>query len=192
MKIGPTTHISRPRPSVSTGQTERARAVDVVQWSGQNNSEFRPAAFLNRASGEYLALVPTHPSDRDEFVAGVEQIQSVVAEAMYGGRWPEDSELPSLPAQGRPGDPARNGGQTMSEQLVANDLIALYREVAPHVQHNPQMHQRLASSIHVCQSGLQSRVLRRDYPDYYFSLPGSLQQDAEREAARWGRFTDAR
>ena len=73
----------------------------------------------------------------------------------------------------------------MSEQLVANDFISLYREVAPHVQHDPQMHKRLASSIDICQSSLQSRVLRRDYPDYYFSLQGSLAQDAEREAARW-------
>ena len=185
MKITQNTHLSRPRPTFSSSGVNTLGTVDSVQWSGQDSTQFRPAAFLNRATGEYLALVPTHPSDRDEFLHGVEQIQSVVAEAMYGGRWPEDSGRPTLPAPGPPGSPAKNGGQTKSEQLVANDFISLYREVAPHVQHDPQLHKRLASSIHICQSSLQSRVLRRDYPDYYFSLPGSLAQDAEREAARW-------
>jgi hypothetical protein len=178
-------------PKRAAGSTPRHSAahissVDQVSLSqAQPSPIYRPAAHLNRADAEYSKLVPTHPSDSEEFSHGVESIKAIVAEVMYGGRWPEDSELPNLGSPAKPGEPARNGGQTRSEQLVANDLIDIYREVSPHVKTTEQ-HKRLASSIHICQSGLQSRVLRRDYPDYYFSLPGSLDKDAQREAGRWG------
>lgn len=159
-------------------------ALDSVQLSASSRV-FEPAAHLHRAANEFLSLVPTHPTERDEFLEGAGEIQKIVAEVLYGGRWPEAQEMPNLSAPPKPGEPAQNGGLSRSEQLVSNDLIELYRKTSPSVS-TPQQHKRLARAIHLCQSGLQSRVLRRDYPNYWMSSPGSLQKDAEREAARWG------
>ena len=155
-----------------------------MQLTAFADPAFAPAAHLDRAADEFFALIPTHPSAAEEFAHGLQEIKNVVGEILYGGRWPEQQELPKLPAHKQPGEPKKNGGLTRSEQLVSNDLIEVYRKTASSA--NPEQHKRLASAIHLCQSGLQGRVLRRDYPDYWMSSPGSLARDAQREQARWG------
>ena len=161
-------------------------AIDSVQLSSQNNKVFEPAAHLDRAAKDYMSLVPTHPTEQDEFLHGATEIQKVVSEVLYGGRWPESGELPELPHPKTPGAPKENGGLTKSEQLVSDDLIQLYRKTVGSA--SPQQHKRLATAIHLCQSGLQGRVLRRDYPNYWMSNPGSLELDAQREASRWAQI----
>lgn len=170
----------RRRPVASA----QARPLDSVEF-GSGQPVFEPAAHLGRAQQVFEGLVATHPSERDEFQQGVLEIRQIVGEVLYGGRWPEPQELPQLGPSKRPGPPAENGGLTRSEQLVSEDLINLYRKTAPAVT-SPQQHKRLASAIHLCQSGLQGRVLRRDYPDYWMSSPGTLAQDAAQEQQRWG------
>ena len=174
-----------PKNSSQEGRTAETSELDRVVLNNAENREFRAAGFLNRAAGEYLSLVQTHPSEFSEFHHGLGEVQDVVGEILYGGRWPEDSEIPALPRQPHPGQPSENGGLTRSEQLASSDLVELYRSTAPSVK-NPAQHAKLASAIHLLQSGLQGRVLRRDYPNYWLSSPGSLQQDAQREEKRWG------
>lgn len=159
--------------------------IDSVQLSPTQSAIFEPAAHLERAGGEYFSLVHTHPTERDEFSHGVRELQGAIADILYGGRWPEPEEMPALPGQARPGTPADNGGLTRSEQLISNDLVSIYRKTRPSA--NPAQHKRLVTAMHLCQSGLQSRVLRRDYPNYWMSTPGTLAQDAQREMNRWGQ-----
>jgi len=157
--------------------------VDTVSLSRRPTADLKPKAYLQRASSEFLKLIPTHPQEQDEFMSGATEVREMVSEILYGGEWPDDEV--SLPPHQQPGSPATNGGLTRSEQLISNDLIQIYRITSPHVR-EPEQHKRLASAIHSCQSGLQSRVLRRDYPNYWMSTPGSLERDADREKERWG------
>ncbi len=167
------------------GEINAQTEIDSVQLTPRDNKIFEPAAHLERAAQEYLNLVPTHPTEQEEFLHGASEVQKVVAEVLYGGHWPESDELPELPSSKRPGAPKDNGGLTRSEQLVSDDLIQLYRKTVGSA--TPQQHKRLATAIHLCQSGLQGRILRRDYPNYWMSAPGSLERDSQRESTRWGR-----
>ena len=174
------------QPSTRAKREVNAQAaIDSVQLTTRDDKIFEPAAHLERAAQEYLNLVPTHPTEQEEFLHGASEVQKVVAEVLYGGHWPESDELPELPSSKRPGSPKDNGGLTRSEQLVSDDLIQLYRKTVGSA--TPQQHKRLATAIHLCQSGLQGRILRRDYPNYWMSAPGSLERDSQRESTRWGR-----
>lgn len=189
MQIGSQSHIQRLRAQAQVSprslELESTAAVDSVQLSGQNTQHLEPAAHLHRAAGEYFALVATHPTEMAEFEHGLTEVQAVVGEIMYGGEWPEAEELPQLPGHSFPGEPKDNGGLSRSEQLVSEDFVQIYRKTVNSIK-NPDQHKRLASAIHLCQSGLQGRVLRRDYPNYWMSTQGTLEHDAQREKQRWG------
>lgn len=175
---------AQPRQS-SQQETKASAPIDRVQLSGNSQPIYELAAHLERATQEFLDLVATHPTEQEEFLHGAQEIQKIVSEILYDGRWPDAEEMPKLPAHKKPGSREDNGGLTKSEQLVSDDLVLIYRKTSGSVK-TPDQHKRLAFAIHLCQSGLQGRVLRRDYPTYWMSSPGTLEKDAQREAERWG------
>ena len=182
-----TRHLNRARHTAmpnSPKRVESTHPVDSVELSQANSAHFEPASHLQRAASEFFSLVATHPSATEEFQHGLNEVKDIVGDIMYGGQWPEPNGLPKLPSHSFPGEPSKNGGLSRSEQLVSEDFVLIYRKTVNSVR-NPQQHKRLASAIHLCQSVLQGRVLRRDYPNYWMSSPGTLQQDARREQQRW-------
>lgn len=138
-----------------------------------------PAVYLQRAAADYARLVPTHPMEAQEFQDGLDACKKLASDLVYAGGWPEDVVLP--PREPKVGDPEANGGLTRSEQLVSQDLASFWTAL-PQSGHVAAM----ASAVHLCQGALQSRVLRRLYPNYWMSSPGSLQRDAQVERERWG------
>lgn len=137
-----------------------------------------PAVHLKRAAADYARLVPTHPMEAQEFRDGLDACKQLASDLAYDGNWPEDVVLP--PRDPQVGDPEANGGLTRSEQLVSQDLAQFWTALPGH-SHVAAM----ATAVHACQGALQSRVLRRLYPTYWMSTPGSLQQDAKVERERW-------
>lgn len=122
--------------------------------------------YLDRAAANYAKMVPTHPMEKQEFREALEQCRQLTDSF-------EPTQLKPLEA---PGEPVENGGLTRSEQLVSQDLINFWN-CLPHGGHSAAV----ATAVHHCQSALQSRILRRDYPNYWMSTPGSLEQDARNE-----------
>ncbi|MBN9418096.1 hypothetical protein ABS71_09825 [bacterium SCN 62-11] len=123
--------------------------------------------YLERAAANYAKMVPTHPMEKQEFSEALEACRELTDQF-------EPTALKDLEA---PGEPAKNGGLTRSEQLVSQDLVNFWN-CLPQGGHSAAV----ATAVHHCQSALQSRILRRDYPNYWMSTPGSLQQDAQNEA----------
>ena len=161
------------------------QALDSVQLSSFNSTHFEAAAHLERANQEYMSLIHTHPTEAKEFSHGAQRLKTILADILYGGEWPQSEEIPKLPKQATPGKPQDNGGLTRSEQLVSNDLVSLYRKA--NKQATQTQHEELVTSMHLCQSSLQSRILRRYHPNYWMSSPGTLMADSQREQVRWGR-----
>lgn len=137
-----------------------------------------PAAYLTRAAENYTRLVPTHPMEAAEWQDGLDACRQLAADLVFQGKWPEVT--PGPPAIPPVKEPESQGGLTRSEQLVSHDLVQFWNSLpqAGHVT-------AVASAVHACQSTLQSRILRRLYPDYWMSTPNSLQQDAQAERERW-------
>lgn len=123
--------------------------------------------YLERAAANYAKMVPTHPMEKQEFSEALESCRQLTDQF-------EPTALKELEA---PGEPAQNGGLTRSEQLVSQDLVNFWN-CLPQGGHSAAV----ATAVHHCQSALQSRILRRDYPNYWMSTPGSLEQDARNEA----------
>lgn len=123
--------------------------------------------YLDRVAAHYARLVPTHPMEKQEF-----------SEALQSCRDLTDQFQPTAQIELRPpGEPEKNGGLTGTEQLISQDLVNFWN-CLPQGGHSAAV----ATAVHHCQSALQSRILRRAYPDYWMSTPGSLQQDAQNEA----------
>jgi len=138
----------------------------------------QPAAYLQRAAQHYAQLVPTHPMEVEEWADALAACRQLTSDLIYQGQWPAQA-IPEA-ANSKPEEPEANGGLTKSEQLVSQDLVQFWNSL-PQAGHAAA----LATAVHTCQSTLQSRILRRLYPDYWVSTPGSLQRDAQVERERW-------
>ena len=142
-------------------------------------SNLIPAVYLNQAGVDYARLVPTHPMEKSEWDDALGTCRHVVADLIYDGKWPDP--LPPPPdTTPEVGEPDVNGGQTRSEQVVSDDFANFWTSLpaSAHVA-------ATATAVHTLQSCLQSRILRRLYPNYWASTPGSLALDAQREQERW-------
>lgn len=137
-----------------------------------------PAAYLQKAATDYKSLVPTHPMEKDEWEDGLAACKTLVTNTIYGGKWPEN--IPAIEEEVKVGEPQANGGLTRTEQLLSQDLVNFWNSL-PQGGHIAQ----IATVVHTCQSTLESRILRRAYPDYWTNIPGSLAQDASAEKERW-------
>ncbi len=122
--------------------------------------------YLDRAAAHYAKLVPTHPMEKQEFSAALQSCRDLT------DQFQPTAEIELSP----PGAPEKNGGLTRTEQLISQDLVNFWN-CLPQAGHSAAV----ATAVHHCQSALQSRILRRAYPDYWMSTPGSLQQDARNE-----------
>ena len=142
------------------------------------SQSLRPAAYLKQAEADYARLVPTHPMEASEWQDGLAVCRELAADLIYAGKWPEQAALPDILPE--VGEPLANGGLTRSEQLVSSDLVQFWNSL-PQSGHVAPM----ATAIHTCQSMLQSRILRRMFPDYWASTPSALNLDATAEQQRW-------
>ena len=122
--------------------------------------------YLDRAAANYARMVPTHPMEKQEF-----------SEALQSCRDLTDQFQPTADKDlSQPGPPEKNGGLTRTEQMISQDLLNFWN-CLPQGGHTAAV----ATAVHHCQSALQARILRRAFPDYWMSTPGSLEQDARNE-----------
>lgn len=143
----------------------------------------RSAASRLLTSGHELArLVSTHPTEYEELSTAYQQLSEFVGQTLFGGTIPGD--IPLAPADKPVRPPAEAGGMTGSEQMAMNHLVSFYREASA-LMPSQQHHKKLVLAMHQVQNQLMGRVLRRDYPDFYLSIPGSLEADQQQEDQRW-------
>lgn len=162
------------------------RMADALSGVAQMDPQLagrKAVAHYAKAYQEFQALVTTHPSEQTEFKAGFQSLGTVLREELLQGEWPGQAETSAPDIQVVA--PEHSGGLTRSEQLVMHHLNQAARFTAAGLGDDASL-KKIDGGLRQCQNILGSRVLRRKYPDYWMATPGSLQQEAQREQARWG------
>lgn len=152
-------------------------------WVQPMEGPRRAVASLLASGHELAGWVPTHPTEREELGIAYNELMKFVGKTLFGGEVPGDIK-PSQPTR-PPVPPEQAGGMTRSEQMGMNHLVAFYREASP-LMKTPQQQKVLVFAMHQVQNQFMGRIVRRQHPDYWTTIPGSLAADAQRENQRWG------